>query len=125
MSNQGTKVVVDEAKRDLAGAYLWMSKALEVHDPNRDLWSEPTDFGDAAARRKRADETVERVRSLGPEFRSLIEPDQSRFREALAALNGGEPFGPEHRELLRDLRSAGMDWFNRSVSRAEQAGSSG
>ncbi len=124
MPKQGTKVVVDEAKRDVAGAYLWMGKALEIHDPNRDRWSEPTDFGDAAARRKRADEIVRRVRAMGPEFNALIEADHSRFREALDALNVGQPFAPEHRELLRDFRRTGMEWFNRSISRVEQAGSS-
>lgn len=125
MPKQGTKVVIDEAKRDVAGAYLWMGKALEIHDPNRDRWSEPTDFGDAAARRKRADETVQRARALRPDDSAKIDADYSRFRAALDALNGGQPFAPEHRELLRDFRRTGMEWFNRSISRVEQAGSGG
>ena len=125
MDNQGTKVVVNEAVRDLAGAYLWMGKALEAHDPQRDRWSEPADFGDSEQRRKRAEAAIERALSLEVGLQGRLAADHARFRTALGSLRSGEPFGPEHQELLRSLRRRGMALFSESVSRVEQAGSGG
>ncbi|MBI1357917.1 MAG: hypothetical protein GC160_26565 [Acidobacteria bacterium] len=125
MNFEGAAPVVDETVKDLAAAYLWMWQALEVFDPDRDAWSEPTDFGNPRQRVARAEEGVKRVversRLTPPEWTE----DVRKYREAAEALEAGAPFDEAMRRHSARLLTVGNDLAGKVVRWARPAASPG
>ena len=124
MPSRERTVVLNQALADLAYAYLAMWMALDIYNPNRDRWSEPTDFGDAHRRRERAKAALEKVgahdavTNLTEDSRQLTE-DIHRYRRALRELEGGGNFTAAKLKFSRELAATGNRLGHDSVSFAQ------
>lgn len=117
MPQQGRTVVLNQPLADLAYAYLAMWKALDIYNPNRDRWSEPTDFGDERTRRERANAALEKVdvHDAAPD----LTEDVRRYRRALRELERGGEFTAAKLKLSRHLAATGNRLGHDSVSFAQ------
>lgn len=118
MPNQRRTVVLNESMANLASAYLAMWQALDFYNPERERWSEPTDFGDENARRRRAEAALEKA--AGDSSAPTLREDVQRYRRALRELEAGANFTESKRKLCRELLSAGNRFGHDSVSYAQQ-----